>query len=274
MYTKRAIIILATIILASATLSAEPVKGGLYYDQNIQASYNPLGLQFVSKLFYRAPLVKSGGILWDSTKIDFGLQNNLSPGYDLIGAFVNVEPIALFSLNATAQLAGFYKTLGYGFYSLASYSSGFDSASLQALTPQNATGYVLSVAPTLKAAVGPISVLDTGTLTYYNVDNGQGFFYERIGNVVLGKSDSELANSAYLLCSVMQGLYVGVNDSLTYVPSSAYLSHRLNAIAAYSGPSTGGLSFYGAFMAGTFLADRYYQYALYIAGQFGVTMKL
>jgi len=61
---------------------------------------------------------------------------------------------------------------------------------------------------------------------------------------------------------------------LTYVSASAYLSHRLNAIAAYSGPSTGGLSFYAAFMAGTFLADRYYQYSLYIAGQFGVTMKM
>jgi hypothetical protein len=274
MRMRRLFVTIALLALLQSIAFAEPAKSGFFYDQNLQASYNPLGLQFVSKLYFRVPLVKAKGLLWESTKLDFGIQNNLSPSYDLVGAFVNIEPIAIFSLNATAQLAGFYKALGFGFYDISSYTSGFDSAALSPLTARDTSGYVLSVAPTLKAAFGPVAVLDTGTLTYYNVDNGQGYFYERIGNTVLAKRDIELSNSGYLLYTLKPGLLAGLNDSIMYVPASGYLSHRLNAIGVYTRDLNAGLSLYGAFMMGTFLADEYYQYALYVAGQIGFTLRL
>ena len=256
------------------TLFAEKATEGFVVDQNIQGSYNPLGLQLVTKMYYSVPLVHLPGVLWESTRIDFGIQNNLSPGYDLAGIFINIEPIAVFNLTLTAQATSYFKALGYGFYSLSGYGAGFDGPALDALTSQNAFGYIVSAAPTFKIAAGPIVVLDTGTFTYFNAGGGNGYFYERIGNTVLAGSDIELANQAYVLTTILPGLLCGVNDSLLYVPASGYVSHRINAIGIYTIKLTGTFSVYAALTAGTFLADRYFQYKLYAAGQAGVTLRL
>ncbi len=256
------------------TAFAEKATEGLVLDQNVQGSYNPLGLQLVTKLYYSVPLIRLPGILWESTRIDFGIQNNLSPGFDLAGVFINIEPIALFNLTLTAQATSYFKALGFGFYNLSGYDAGYDGPALDALPSKNAFGYVVSAAPTLKIAVGPLVALDTGTITYYSADGGSGYFFERVGNTVLAGSDTELANQAYLLTAVLPGLLCGVNDALLYVPTSGYLSHRINAIGVYSVKLTGKFSVYAALMAGTFLSDRYFQYKFYAAGQAGVTLRM
>ena len=80
---------------------------------------------------------------------------------------------------------------------------------------------MLSAAPTLKYAWGPLVMLNAFSLTYFNVDNGSGYFFERIGNVVLAKSDIELQNQAYLMATVMPGLLAGLNDCVLYVRGRA-----------------------------------------------------
>ena len=260
--------------IVAAGISAQKTREGFFLDQSIQASYNPLGVQLVTKAYYRLPLVTADGILWESTKIDLGVQNNLSPAYDMLGVYIDIAPIAIFDLALSAQAVGYYNGFGFGFYDLSGYSSEFDSAALDALPSRNAMGYVLSAAPTLKFAYGPIVMADTFSLTYFYADDGSGFFYERIANCVLGKSDLELANQAYLLATIMPGLLAGVNDSLLYVPGSEYLSHRLTALGIYTTRLSEKVSINGVVMMGTFLADRYYQYALYAAVQAGVSLAL
>ncbi len=270
---KPAIALFLFAALATAAFS-DPAKEGLYLDQNVQASYDPLGLQFVTQLYYRVPLITSGGVLWEPTKVDFGVQNNLSPSYEMTGVFVTIEPIAVFSLTLTAQVAGFYNTFGFGFYDLSGYNAGFDDNSLNALPSTGTTGYVLSASPTLQFAVGPIVARDSGTLYYFNVDNGQGYFYERIGNVVLAKKDFEVQNEGDLLDQVSPELLVGLDDYFVYVPASEYLSHRLSAIGFYTRALSKKTSLYSALFLGTFLADRYFQYTVYTAAEVGITVKL
>lgn len=271
---KKLIVALLFVLLTISPASAEKASEGLFLDQNIQGSYNPLGLQLVTKLFYRIPLIRRSGILWESTKLEFGIQNNLSPAYDFAGAFVSIEPIALFNLTLSAQAAGYYTALGYGLYPLSGYGAGYNGAALDSVTAKNGTGIVLSAAPTIKAAVGPIAVLDTGSLSWFRANGGSGYFYEIAGDTVLAGSDIEIGNQAYLLATVATGLLVGLNDGVLYVPASGYVSHRLGAIGIYSAPLSKKLSIYGAIVGGTFLADRYYQYKLYVAGQAGVTLRL
>ena len=269
--------LLAVLLLAGCVVGgvfADPVQPGFFYDQNAQASYDPLGLQLVSQVYYRIPLFRMPGILWESTRIDVGIQNNLSPSYEMIGPAITIEPIAFLDLTFTAQLIGYYSELSFGFYTLPDYSAGYDSPSLAPLTPKDTTGYLLTASPTLKFALGPVAALDKFQVSYFNVDGGSGFFYERINNTVLGKSDTELVNQAYLLYTVAPGTRVGLNDALLYVPSSGYVSHRLSAMGVYSGNLSDALTLYGALFLGTFLADRYYQWSVYVAGQVGITLKL
>ncbi|MGA2974076.1 MAG: hypothetical protein ABSF77_02075 [Spirochaetia bacterium] len=255
-------------------IGAQKTQEGFYLDQSVQASYDPLGFQLVSQAYYRMPLVNREGVLWESTKIDVGLLNNLSPAYDMAGAYITITPIALLDITLSAQVAGFYDLLGFGFYSLGGYNAGFDNDSLALLSPKNTFGYVLSASPTFKIAIGPFVLVNDFNLTYYYVDDGNGFFFERVANCALGKNDVELLNQAYALWTILPGLLAGVNDYLLYVPGSGYVSHRLAAIGVYSTTLKRGLSFNAALILGTFLADQYFQYTLYVAAQAGISVAL
>lgn len=270
---KKLIMLAAAFVLASA-LCAEPVVRGFYGDQNFQASYNNLGAQLGTKIFYRMPLIQKEGILWESTKIDLGIINNLSPAYDSIGCFVDIQPIAIFDLVLKAQFTGYYQALGFGFQDLSSYGSEFDSSSRSSLTQKDTTGYVLSATPTLQFAFGRFAFTDSFAVSYFNVDGGSGYFYEAIAGVPLAKSDFELNNDAYALYLIGKGIYVGLNDSILEVPGSGYMSHTLQAIGIISRPISDTLSFYAALLAGVYLDDRYLQGEGRIAGQAGISFSL
>lgn len=271
---KKLSVLLLLLAVVVSGISAQKTQEGFNLDQSAQASYDPLGFQLVTKAYYRMPLVNANGVLWESTKIDVGLQNNLSPAYDMAGAYITITPIALLDITLSAQVAGFYDLLNFGFFSLSGYDAGFNNASLAALTPKNTFGYVLSAAPTFKIAIGPFVLLNAFSLTYYYVDDGNGFFFERVANCVLGKSDVELLNQAYALWTILPGLLAGVNDYLLYVPGSGYVSHRLAAIGVYSTKLKKDLSLNGALIVGTFLADQYFQYTPYVAAQAGISLAL
>jgi hypothetical protein len=252
----------------------EPVKRGAYLDQNLQASFNPVGLQLGTEFFYRLPLVKKEGILWESTKIDVGIKNSLSPAFDFIGPFIDIEPIAIFDLALAAQFAGYFDALGYGFHELSGYGDGFDAEALDDLPAKNAGGFFLSAAPTLKFALGRFAFSNTLHVNYFDVDGGEGYFHEVLGNCVLDKSGVELYNDAYALVRFEGGLMAGLNDSILYVPDSGYRSHTIQAVGVYSRALSGKLELYSALTAGLYLEDRYYEHKPRISGMAGITLAL
>jgi hypothetical protein len=271
---RKPILWLALSIAVSSHIVAEPVVQGLYLDQNLGATYNPLGVQLGTKLLYRMPLIREKGILWEPTKIDVGITNALSPAYDFIGAFLDVEPIAVFDVAFTAQFAGYYNGLGYGFHDLAGYAAAYDPNTLASLGSKNTTGYILSAAPTLKFALGSFAFSNTLHVNYFNVDGGSGYFYETYANCVLAKSDIEIYNDAYALLSIGAGLLAGLNDSILIVPASGYRSQALQAVGILSRAVSGRLSIYAVLTAGLYLEDRYYQYQPRVAGLAGFTSRL
>jgi hypothetical protein len=271
---KRRMALGLALAVAAAAAFPEPARQGLYFDQNLQAAFNPIGLQLGTELFYRLPLVKKEGMLWESTKVDIGIKNGLSPAFDFIGPFIDIEPIAVFDLALSAQFAGYFDALGYGFRELSGYGAGFDKDALDALPAKNAAGLFLSAAPTLKFALGAFAFSDTLHLNYFKVDGGAGRFYEAVANCVLGKSGAELFNDAYALVSFGSGLMAGLNDSILYVPASGYRSHALQAVGVYTKGLSERLSLYAALTAGTYLEDRYYRFEPRVAGQAGIRLAL
>jgi hypothetical protein len=270
---KRFFISIAIVLAAASAAFAEKAVQGLYLDQNVQASINPLGLQLGTKLYYRAPLVEKEGILWESTKVDIGLKNDISPAFDFIGAFIDIEPIAVFDLALTAQLAGYYDELGFGFRDLSGYDAGFDSAALNSIPAGKAGGYLLSASPTLKFAFGNFAFLDTLHMDYFNIDGGGGYFYEAIANCPLSKSGLELNNDAYALYKLGPFFMIGLNDSILQVPASGYRAQSVHAVGVYSGSLSERLSLYAGLLAGTFVEGRYLLFEPHLAGQAGVVLR-
>jgi hypothetical protein len=260
----------AAALVAAMALCAAPAARGLFLDQSFQAGYNPLGVQLGTKLFYRLPLVKKGGLLWESTKVDVGLTNSLSPAFDFLGAYVDIEPIAFFDLALKAQFAGYYDAFGFGFRELEGYGSDYDSSALDKIDAGSAAGYILSAAPTLKFAFWKLAFSDTLYVNYFKVEGGEGYFYEIFGNCALAERDVELFNDAYLLWILGPGLMLGLNDSLLLVPRSGYRSQTLQAVGVLSRPLSERLSLYAALTAGLHLEDRYLRYKPRAAGMAGI----
>lgn len=261
-------------MITSLQVSAEKAKAGWYFDQSIQGSYNPLGVQLVSKFYNRIPLIDKEGVLWESTKIDIGLTNSISPAYDILGLFVDIEPIAVFDLALSAKAIGYLNAFGFGFREMTDYDAAFDDAALDAIPDENALAFAFTAAPTFKVAVGPVAVLDTFSFSFFIADDGDGYFYEVSNGCVIKKKDMLFVNEAYLLYAFDFGLMTGLTDSILYVPGSGYVSHCLQGVAVYTTDLSEALSIYGALTAGSFIEDRYYQGKLRIAGQVGITLKL
>jgi alkylhydroperoxidase/carboxymuconolactone decarboxylase family protein YurZ len=109
---KKLILVMVLLGIVVAGLSAEKAKKGFYLNQSIQGSFNPLGLQFLTQAYYRIPLVNKEGILWESTKIDIGLQNNLSPAFDAVdGAADGVSFLARAAMREGATKEEIAETL-------------------------------------------------------------------------------------------------------------------------------------------------------------------
>src|SRR5208283_2671705 len=188
------------------------------------------------------------------------------------GVFVDLQPIAFFDLALTGQFTGYFNALGFGFVDLPGYSAPFESASISHDGQRTAPGYLLAAAPTLKVALGPFAALDTFSITYFHADDGNGYFFERIANCPLGKKDYELLNQAYALVTITPGLLTGFSDYVLIVPASGYMSHRVAGVGVFNTGLQDKLSLYSALMLGTYLADGYYQYNLYVGGQVGITL--
>ncbi len=265
--------IVALAAIGSAAVAQAPV-GGLYVDQNLQAAYNPLGAQLGTKLFYRAPLNLGEGALWEPTRIDVGIKNSLSPAFDMVGLYVDVLPIAVFDLALSVQAIGFFDAFGFGFRELSGYEAEFGDEALEAIPDGNALGLMIQASPTFQIAFGPFAFMDTLNVSYFAVDDGEGFFHDVVGGAVLKKKDFELYNEAYAMYTFEFGMLVGVNDAILYVPGSGYMTHCLQGVVVYTGPLSEKLSLYAAITAGAWLEDKYYQGKPRVAGQVGITARL
>jgi hypothetical protein len=266
---KRLAIAAAVLALASA-LAAEAAVKGLYLDQSVQGAYNYPGALLGTNLFYRIPLSERKGILWESTKIDVGISNALTPAFDLVGAYVKIEPIAFFELTLKAQFAGYYDALGYGFRELDGYDAPFDGSDLDEIGRRGATGWILGAAPTLKLAYGNLAFMDAFGLTYFDVDDGEGYFFEPVGHCPLAKRDIELSNDVYLLWIFGKGIMAGLNEGLFLVPRSGFRSQTIKAVGALNRPLSERLSLSAAVLAGIYLEDEYLRFKPRLAGMVGV----
>lgn len=78
----------------------------LWLEHYMAGSINPLGIENQFRVTYCMPLIEKPGILFDTTNIETGLLNLISPTHVHLGGFLNVTPLAIFTFRT--ELTGFH----------------------------------------------------------------------------------------------------------------------------------------------------------------------
>jgi hypothetical protein len=269
------IILKSLVLLAVVVISAhaDKTEAGLYFDQSIGASWNPLGVLLDSKLLYALPLIDKSGFLWESTKLEAGLQNEWTPADNVLSARLTVEPIAFFDVVCKAGLYGMYNNLGYGCYRLASPKDPYGPAAQKTLVPGDANGYWVSVAPTLKAKLGRFIVLNTTTINCVSID-GDGYFLEIRSYLVHRTKDVDVVDNFCVLAQCTQWLLAGATYRYADVMGAQAQSQRLCAMAIVKPAASKFKGAFAAVQAGPYPADPLFLHSFFFGCLVGTEFRL
>ena len=261
---------LLILVFMSLPVFADKAERGLYLDQTVGAAVQPLGALSVTKFYWRIPLYDRPGILWESARVDIGVDNRLSPTYEAPFAYVSVSPIAFLDFRGRAGYMQFYRGLGYGFTRLPSYDAGYSDSDRKDIHNENKGGTWLDGSAALKLAYGHAAFMNTFTVN--RVDFGRGFFYEPNQDVVMKCTDHSFNNDCIAVWKG-DGFAAGLNHYLVYVPGSEYRSDSLSLIGVWYTTLASGTELNAGAKAGVYLRNRYYRHEFTGTAWFGFTAR-
>lgn len=228
-YTRQYLLIFSIIVYSFA----DQAEKGFNFSQNIAASVNPAGLMLSSQLFFRLPLVKKTGILWESTSIDAGIGNDFSPAFENPGIFIRCEPIAFFDFTLYVNRINLFKALGCGYVEMESYSSVHDDKHIEGLSQSDQQGWWIRSAPTIKLAYKRFILANMTTIHYFQM-NKKGYYLERFTNTILNDKDYVVNNDIFLFFKCNNAFLSGLNYTFQTVPTSNENLYRLALAFVYN----------------------------------------
>lgn len=170
-------------------------------------SYNPIGLEYNTKIGYQARQGHSDNILFKDTYLFLGGNVRLNPCYAAVGPMVEWQPIAVFNLRIRADAFRFFGILGM----LQSFRSPYDdySDTLQAQRSAandlyGTSGWHLGIEPTLQAQVGPIAIQNKLTAERWGIQmrGDDTVFYD-------AGPDTLIPANSWLLADEVNVVYLG-----------------------------------------------------------------
>jgi hypothetical protein len=255
MFNHRIRVVAALAMIASATpaLAAdgdrpmEP-RDRLMVTTFTVGRYNPIGLEQEAMAIFKRRIGDSDELLFRTRFWSIGAGGAFNPANWTAKVEAEVEPIAVFQLKAAYEAFGYFGNFG-SIVSSADPNMDITDAGLAAAADRGENrptiGQTLSLHPTLQAAVGPIAVRNTFSVTYGNwsVPNGHTVYYDPGPDLLLPADGVTLSNSA---AAVYQGgplvagaLYQWFNP--LDVPNN--MVHRVGALATWAfvdrGPGPG-----------------------------------
>ena len=260
-------------MLLSTVAVAEKAQYGIYNYNSLGGGYNPLGVLLDNRLYMRLPLSSKPGVLWESTKLDIGLQSSWTPADEMIGLRITLEPIAIFSLTGTIGFYGMYNIFGYGLYPFSSGNEHYGPALPQNIDPQSAAGAWYSLSPELKLKAAHIIFVNTVTADYVSL-NRTGYYLE-VRNFTLRKTrDIDLINDANLLFEFNKNLLAGCVYHYLSIFGTGINSHRISTLAIRLFPGTKLGNVFTAVTAGYYLSDPAFNHTFYLGAMAGMDLRL
>ena len=218
---------LATLVLvsSSAVLADEekktPPRYRLVYSNLLAGRYNPLGLIDKFNLGYQIKLWDRPGVLFQDTYMAVLASGTLSPAYGLVGARLEVKPLAVLSLWAEYQYFGTFGTFGI-LQSFPTPTAEYSDTRLDENDDQDLDyttgGHEVTLGGRVQAKVWKIAVRDTLNLFYnaIRLEQGHTVYYHQTHDALVPNRGWTLMNEADLLFMFDMGLVVGARYTLIH----------------------------------------------------------
>jgi hypothetical protein len=225
----------------------------LVHQENIGACLNPLGMLVDSRFFYRVPLSRDTGILWKTTKLDAGFFNEWSPGDEMPGLCVTIEPVAVFSVLAKAGLYENYRQLGFGYRPLKGRAGPYHDTVLAHIRQESRLATRFSLAPSLKFKVGRLIIADNFSVNRIDFLSTEGYYYEIRTALPHAAHDWDCGNDVLLLYERSRRILLGVNHNLVYVRGTGLRQQKLGGMAIVTGSTRRVSTLFCLIIAGAYL---------------------
>ena len=260
--------LLIAISFITFTLSAEKAPGPVLL-QNLGACLNPLGMLLDTRVLYRIPLSQDTGILFRSAKFEGGFINEWSPGDELFGVGLNIEPIAIFNMELKAGLYENYSAFGFGYQRIAGKNGPYHDTVLADIPQENHAGTRLTLAPSLKLKAGPVIVADNFTCNRIDFFSTDGYFYEIRTALPHATHDVDVINDLLLLYEWNKRWLTGFNYNLVYVRGTEIRQQKLGGMIIFNTPHKRFTNLFGLITGGMYLESELRYHTPYIAALCG-----
>lgn len=218
MRSRFLVLFLTLLWLAPAQGADDPPDKRLYlYSQNVLRG-NPIGLQSQNQFMFQKRLMDSESPLFNSTFIEVGALNRISPAFITGGVGVNIKPIALLQLNlgveAIQYFGGFDQILSFDTpdqdYSDATQEARSEAGENYATNGVRAFGKLR-----FQVKVKKIALINEVGMEHWNLNltDGGKYFYEFTTDVLAPANGWMLTNDINLLYFVKFGA-IGLRHSL------------------------------------------------------------
>lgn len=270
---KKIQISILVLFVITCCIQSQQTEKGLYFSQSLGASYNPLGVILTSSLRFRFPLVKKSGILWESTKIEMGIQNEWTPTDDLLVARLTFVPIAFFEFSVQGGPYVMYRQLGYGYCTFDSSDVPYDYDDLEDVPRHTEVGYWFTLTPTLRFKVSSIILANALNINILSIGE-EDYFLERRSHSIHKYKDTDIIDDTYLFYKLNEKFMFGANYHFLKVFSTSYFSQRICGIVVLTPKLKAFYNSYAVAVAGAYIEDTVFKGKPYIALRAGFDLKI
>lgn len=257
-------IFLAILLCGVFGLQAERLPE-FVHQENIGACLNPLGMLLESRVFYRVPLSQDTGILWNTAKFETGLLNEWSPGDEMAGVWVNIEPVAIFSILAKAGVYGNYRLFGFGYRPLEGKTGSYHDTVLSGIPQENRFATRFTIAPSLRLRVSRLILANNFSANRIDFTATEGYYYEIRTALPHAVHDWDCSNDLLALWEKSRRLLIGVNHNLVYVAGTEIRQQKLGVMVIATASTQRFSSLFGLVTAGAYLESSLRRGTPYIA---------
>lgn len=161
-----------------------PPKNRLWYSNATFVRYNPLGLINVHRVGLRHRLSTKDSILFQDTYVFAGAGAIVTPAWARVGAYAEVQPLAILRAFAEVSGVGYYSTFDQ-ILTWPEQDAAYDDDSIAERGDNGEAtaeiGYTITFGGTLRAKVGPIAVRSTAQVSSINLalDEPNLYFYDQ-----------------------------------------------------------------------------------------------
>jgi hypothetical protein len=166
-----------------------PAKHRIYYNANVAARINPLGLFLFGDLMIAERLFRSRDVLLSQNHFSVGLSPQLSPAFSKLGLKAELQPLTIFKMWINYDVGAWFGNFGF----LQSFDSpnsdwsdrGHDALEDAGVDSMSSMGRSMTVGSQFQMKLGNLAIRNImrAEQNFWHLRNGQPIFYTSVFDV-------------------------------------------------------------------------------------------